>query len=207
MFCIEVETSIGYRVLNGGWLTTVLVAFVCMAVKDWVCEPNICYSSVCSVLFGAHTHPGSPAPPPPLSPSGRRPELTRAETDDPLSLCVLSINHWYLYWPPNASDIAPGEILRQVSESLLLVMSFGNQKFGIPRKYQHQIGILYFCSKFLGIFFVFYRYFEKALLKIWLKIYIFCRIKICLVFGFCSCHLIDIGLASVSNFPENGSSN
>ena len=32
-----------------------------------------------------------------------------------------------------------------------VVMSIGNQKFGIPRKYQYQIGIWYFCLKFLGI--------------------------------------------------------
>ena len=37
----------------------------------------------------------------------------------------------------------------------LLVMSIGNQKFGIPRKYQCQIGIWYFCPKFLGILSVF----------------------------------------------------
>ena len=41
-----------------------------------------------------------------------------------------------------------------------LVMSIGNQKFGIPRKYQNQISIWYVCPKFLGIFFVFYRHFE-----------------------------------------------
>ena len=43
-----------------------------------------------------------------------------------------------------------------------IVMSIGNQKFGIPRKYQNQIGIWYFCPKFLGIFLVFYRHFENA---------------------------------------------
>ena len=52
----------------------------------------------------------------------------------------------------------------------LLVMSIGNQKFGLPRKYQYQIGIWYFCPNFFGIFLVFYRYFEKALVKIWLNI-------------------------------------
>ena len=54
-----------------------------------------------------------------------------------------------------------------------LVMPIGNQKFGIPRKYQYQIGIWYFCPKFLGIFLVFYPYFENALVKIWLNIGIF----------------------------------
>ena len=51
-----------------------------------------------------------------------------------------------------------------------LVMSIGNQKFGIPRKYQSQIGIWYFCPKFLGIFLVLYRHFENVLVKIWLHI-------------------------------------
>ena len=41
-----------------------------------------------------------------------------------------------------------------------LVMSIGNQEFGIPRKYQYQIGIWYLCLKFLGIFLVFYRNLE-----------------------------------------------
>ena len=44
----------------------------------------------------------------------------------------------------------------------LLVMSIGNQKFGIPRKYQNQIGIWFFYPKFLGIFLVFYRHFENV---------------------------------------------
>ena len=56
---------------------------------------------------------------------------------------------------------------------LLIVMSIGNQKFGIPRKYQNQIGIWYFCPKFLGIFLVFYRNFVNVLVKIWLNIGIF----------------------------------
>ena len=54
-----------------------------------------------------------------------------------------------------------------------LVMSIGNQKFGISRKYQYQIGIWYSCPKFLGIFLVFYRYLEYDLYKIWLDIGIF----------------------------------
>ena len=48
-------------------------------------------------------------------------------------------------------------------------MSIGNQKFGIPRKYQNQIGIWYFCPKFLGIFLI-YRNFVNDLVKIWLNI-------------------------------------
>ena len=38
-----------------------------------------------------------------------------------------------------------------------VVMSIGKQGFGIPRKYQYQIGIWYSCPNFLGIFLVFYR--------------------------------------------------
>ena len=33
-----------------------------------------------------------------------------------------------------------------------LMMSIGNQKFGIPIKYRYQIGICYFSPRFLGIF-------------------------------------------------------
>ena len=47
---------------------------------------------------------------------------------------IRSIHHWYRYWPPNTSDIPPGEILQQVSEPLVLVTSIGKQKFGIPTK-------------------------------------------------------------------------
>ena len=54
------------------------------------------------------------------------------------------------------------------------MMPIGNQKFGIPRKYQYQIGIWYFCPKFIGIFlFFFCRNLEYGLLKIWLNIGIF----------------------------------
>ena len=91
-------------------------------------------------------------------------------------------------------------------------MSIGNREFGIPRKYQYQIGIWYLCPKFLGIFFlVFYRYLDYGLVKIWFNIGIFplkeikiARIKIGLVFGFCGCHFIGIGLVSVCHFPESG---
>ena len=84
-------------------------------------------------------------------------------------------------------------------------MSIGNQEFGMPRKFQYQIGIWYFCPKFLGIFLVFYPYFENAFVKIWLNIGIFFgRLKMGLVFGFCGCHFIGIGLVSVSHFPKNG---
>ena len=82
-------------------------------------------------------------------------------------------------------------------------MSIGNQKFGIPRKYQNQICIWYFCPKFLGIFLVFYRNFVNVLVKIWLNIGILGQNKIGLVFGFCVCHFIGISLVSVCHFPEN----
>ena len=86
-------------------------------------------------------------------------------------------------------------------------MSIGNQEFGIPRKYQYQIGIWYLCPKFLGIFLVFYRNLEYDLVKVGLILVFFGRIKISLVFGFCGCHFIGIGLVSVCHFPENGISN
>ena len=72
----------------------------------------------------------------------------------------------------------------------VLAMSIGNKKFGIPRKYQNQIGIWYFCVKFLGILLAF----RERSVKIWLDIGIFRRIKIGLVFGFCGCYFIGIGL-------------
>ena len=56
-------------------------------------------------------------------------------------------------------------------------MSISNQQFGIQRKYSNQIGIWYFCPKFLGIFLVFYRYPEYAFVKIWLNIGIVRQIK------------------------------
>ena len=54
---------------------------------------------------------------------------------------------------------------------------------------------------------VFNRYFEHGLLKIWLIIFLFGRFKTGLVFGFCGCHFIGIGLVSVCHFPENDISN
>ena len=85
-----------------------------------------------------------------------------------------------------------------------LVMSIGNQEFGIPRKYQYQIGIWYLCLKFLGIFLVFYRNLEDDLVKSWFNIVFFGRVKLGLAFGFCGCHFIGIGLVLVCHFPENG---
>ena len=90
-----------------------------------------------------------------------------------------------------------------ISYTAGLVMSIGNQKFGIPRKYQNQIGIWYFCPKFLGIFLVFYRNFVNVLVKIWLNIGILGQNKIGLVFGVCVWHFIGIGLVSARHFPEN----
>ena len=99
------------------------------------------------------------------------------------------------------------------------MMPIGNQKFGIPKKYQYQIGIWYFCPKFLGIFLVFCRNLEYGLLIICLNTYcfestyyfaetrlnigIFRQMKICLVFGFRGCYFIGISLVSVCHFPES----
>ena len=54
-------------------------------------------------------------------------------------------------------------------------MSIGNQEFGIPRKYQYQIGVWYLCLKFLGIFLVFYRNLEYDLVKSWFRFVIFLK--------------------------------
>ena len=85
-----------------------------------------------------------------------------------------------------------------------LVMSIGYQEFGIPRKYQYQIGIWYLCLKFLGIFLVFYRNLEYHRVKSWFNINIFRQNKSVWFFGFCGCHFIGIGLVTVCHFPENG---
>ena len=85
-------------------------------------------------------------------------------------------------------------------------MSIGNQEFGIPTK---KIPIpnryLVFLSQiswyFLGILSAIL---STALLKFVLILVFFGRIEIGLVFGFCGCHFIGIGLVSVCHFPENG---
>ena len=82
-------------------------------------------------------------------------------------------------------------------------MSIGNQEFGIQRKYQYQIGISYFFPKFLGIFLSLCQHLEHGHIKTWFNIGIFRQNKIGLVFGYCGCHFIGIGLVSVSHFPEN----
>ena len=87
-----------------------------------------------------------------------------------------------------------------------LVMSIGNQEFGIPTK---KISIpnryLVFMSQiswyFLGILSVIL---ITVLLKFGLILVFFGRIKIGLVFVFCGCHFLGIGLVSVCHFPENG---
>ena len=86
-------------------------------------------------------------------------------------------------------------------------MPIGNQEFGIPRKYQYQIGIWYFFPKFLGIFLVFCRHLEYSHIKVGLILVFLGRIIIGLVFGFSGCHFIGIGLVSVCHFPENDISN
>ena len=47
----------------------------------------------------------------------------------------------------------------------------------------------------------------NVLVKIWFNIGILGQNKIGLVFGFCVCHFIGIGLVSVCHFPENDISN
>ena len=90
----------------------------------------------------------------------------------------------------------------------VLVMPIGNQEFGMPRKYQHQIGIWYFFSKFLGIFFVFCRHLEYGHIKVgFILVFLKIGIQIGFVFGFSGCHFIGIGLVSVCHFPENDISN
>ena len=54
---------------------------------------------------------------------------------------------------------------------------------------------------FLGILSVIL---SAAVLKFGLILVFFSRIEIGLVFGFCGCHFIGIGLVSVCHFPENG---
>ena len=83
-----------------------------------------------------------------------------------------------LYVPMCSNSLSPSYSLHglrflhnsrslSLSRSLHVVMSVGNQQIGIPRKYQHQIGIWYIRPKFLDIFLVFYRYFENTNVKIW----------------------------------------
>ena len=54
-----------------------------------------------------------------------------------------------------------------------LVMSIGNTKFGIPRKYQNQIGVWYFCPKFLGFSWYFIGILRTLNVKIWFNVGIF----------------------------------
>ena len=63
------------------------------------------------------------------------------------------------------------------------------------------IGI--YVPKLLVFSWYFYRYLENGLLKIWLNMGIYGSDKIGLVFGFCGCHFIGIGLVSVCHFAEN----
>ena len=74
----------------------------------------------------------------------------------------------------------------------------------VYQKYQNQIGIWYMCPKFLGMFFVFYQYFENALVKIWLNVGIFLENKSRFGIWFLhGCHFIGISLVLVCHFPEN----
>ena len=90
-----------------------------------------------------------------------------------------------LWCRPSASSVAyprPDNLIYSITERALngmlslepvLVMSIGNQEFGIPRKYQYQIGIWFLCLIFLGIFLVFYRNLEYDFVKSWFNIGIF----------------------------------
>ena len=69
--------------------------------------------------------------------------------------------------PSNRAAVGPRQ------RPFTVVMTIGNQKFGIPRKYQYQIGIWYLSPNFLGIFLLFLRNLAYDLLKIWLIIGIF----------------------------------
>ena len=85
-------------------------------------------------------------------------------------------------------------------------MSIGNQEFGIPTKKipipnLYSVFIFQISLYFLGILSVIL---STALLKFGLILVFFGRIQIGLVFGFCGCHFIGIGLVSVYHFPENG---
>ena len=85
-----------------------------------------------------------------------------------------------------------------------VVMSVGDQEFGIPRKYQYQIGIWYLCLRFLGICLVFYRNLEYYLVKSWFIIVIFRQSKnrFGIWFLWLPFHWYRFGF--VSHFPENG---
>ena len=71
------------------------------------------------------------------------------------------------------AGLAESPLTKVTRKLLLLVVSIGNQKFGIPREYQYQIGIRYFFPQFLGIFLVFCRCLEYGHLETWFNIGIF----------------------------------
>ena len=89
-------------------------------------------------------------------------------------------------------------------------MSIGNQEFGIGT-YQENTNTKSVFGIYVSNFLVFSWYFiailSTTLLKVGLVLVFFDRRKICLVFGFCGCHFIGIGLALVCHFPESGISN
>ena len=81
-------------------------------------------------------------------------------------------------------------------------MSIGNQEFGrytkkIPKPNRYLVFMSQISWYFVGIL-------RTALIKFGLILIFFGRIKMGLVFGFCGCHFIGIGLVSVCHFPENG---
>ena len=82
-------------------------------------------------------------------------------------------------------------------------MSIGNQKIWYTKKIRKPNWYSVFLSQVYWYFLAFYRYFENALVKIWLNIGIFRQNKSGSVYGLCGCHFICIGLVLVCHFPEN----
>ena len=85
-------------------------------------------------------------------------------------------------------------------------MSNGNQNVGIvTKKIPIPNRYLVFLSHISFLYAV--GILSTVVLKFGYVLVFFGKINIGLVFGFFSCHFIDIGLVSVCHFPENGISN
>ena len=77
-------------------------------------------------------------------------------------------------------------------------MSIGNKEIGTPtKKIPTPNRYLALLSQISWYFFGMFRYLEYGFLKIWINIDIFRQNKIGLVFCFCCCHFIGIGLVSL----------
>ena len=85
-----------------------------------------------------------------------------------------------------------------------LVMSIGNQEFGIPRNTNTKFVFGIYVPNFLAFSWYFIGILSTTLLKFGLILVFLERIKIGLVFGFCGRHFIGIGLVLVRHFPESG---